>query len=55
MFNLYKKNKLILSAPYYEDLISFVEVLKKFNKKIINRREYRVMSNNEIIYSWKKR
>lgn len=55
MFNLYKNNKCILSAPYYEDLISFVEILKKYNKNFINRKEFEVKQNKQTIYKWRKK
>ena len=29
MFKLYKNGKLLLVAPYWEDLVSFVEIMKK--------------------------
>ena len=35
MFKLYKNEKLLLVAPYWEDLVSFVEILKKYNKSLL--------------------
>ena len=32
MFKLYKNNKIILTAPYWEDLVSFVKIIKKYNR-----------------------
>ena len=55
MFKLYKKEKLLLTAPYCEDLVSFVEIMKKYNKNFINRKEFKVKCNNEIIYKWKRK
>jgi len=55
MFCLYKKGKLLLTAPYWEDLVSFVEIIKKYNKNFINRKEYVVKCNNDVMYSWNKK
>ena len=55
MFTLYKNGKIILNAIYWEDLVSFVEILKKYNKNTINRKNYIVKSNNDVIYSWRKK
>ena len=55
MFNLYKNNKLILSAPYWEDLVDLVNILKKYNKNFINRKIFVIKCNNNVIYSWKKK
>ena len=55
MFNLYKNNKLILTATYWEDLVDFVNILKKYNKNFINRKEFIVKCNNDVMYSWKKK
>lgn len=54
MFCLYKKGKIILTAPYLEDLVSLVEILKKYNKKFINRKDFVVKCNNDVMYSWNK-
>lgn len=53
MFTLYKNKKLLLTAPYGEDLVSFVEIIKKYNKNIINRKDFVVKCNNDIFYYWK--
>ena len=55
MFTLYKKGKVLLTAPYWEDLVNFVEIMKKYNKNIINRKDFIVMCNNDVMYSWKKK
>lgn len=55
MFNLYKDGKLLLSALYWEDLVSFVEIIKKYNKNFINRKDFIVKCNNDVIYSWKRK
>ena len=55
MFTLYKNKKIILTAKYWEDLVSFVEIIKRYNKNFINRKEFLVKCNNEIIYSWKRK
>lgn len=55
-FGLYKKNKLLFVARYWEDLDEFVEELKKLNKKYIDRREFTIRTGKkEIIKSWYKR
>ena len=51
MFTLYKNNKAILNAKYWEDLVDFVNELKFLNKRFVDRREFTVKSQNEIIYS----
>lgn len=55
MFCLYKNGKIILTATYWEDLVSFVEIIKKYNKKFINRKEFVVKCNNDILNSWKRK
>ena len=35
MFKLYKNGKLLLVAPYWEDLVNFVEIIKKYNIRTI--------------------
>ena len=55
MFVLYKNNKAFLRGKYWEDLVDFVEELKDLNKKFVDRREFVVKSDNEILYNWIKR
>lgn len=56
MFKLYKKSKPLLKARHWEDLVSFVEELKEINNdEFVDRREFVVRNNNEIIYKWNKR
>lgn len=55
MFKLYKNDKIILTAPYWEDLVSFVEIIKKYNRNFINRKEFIVKSNDEVLYRWKRK
>lgn len=55
MFELYKKEKIQLVAPFWEDLVSFVEIIKKYNKDFINRKDFVVKHNNNIIYCWKRK
>lgn len=56
MFTLYKNGKPLLNAKYWEDLVDFVEELKKCNnKKFVDRREFEVKSYNETIYFWSRR
>ena len=53
MFTVYKNGKPLLNAKYWEDLVSFVEELKKINTpKFVDRREFLVKSYNEVIYKW---
>lgn len=52
---LYKNNKVLLYG-LWEDLIDFVEELKKLNQDFIDRREFKVTDiNNSILKEWKKR
>lgn len=55
MFKLYKNERLLLSAPYWEDLFDFVEIIKKYNKKYINRKEFVIKCNDELFYYWKRK
>ena len=56
MFKLYKNYKPLLKAKHWEDLVSFVEELKRINnEKYVDRREFIVKNNNEIIYKWNKK
>ena len=56
MFTLYKNNKPLLNAKYWEDLVEFVEELKKCNnKKFVDRREFTVKSFDEVIYYWNRK
>lgn len=54
MFSLYKNGKILLNATYWEDLVSFVEIMKQYNKRFINRKDYVVKCNNDVIYSWRR-
>ncbi|MBQ3413854.1 MAG: hypothetical protein IJH39_00570 [Clostridia bacterium] len=55
MFTLYKEQKALLNCRYWEDLVEFVEELKKLNKKYVDRRTFTVKCNNEIIYYWNRK
>ena len=55
MFTLYKNNKLLLTAPYWEDLVSFVDIMKRYTKNEIHRKEFVVKCNNDTIYYWKRK
>lgn len=55
MFKLYKNGKLLLVAPYWEDLVNFVEIIKKYNKKFINRKDFIIKCNDELFYYWKRK
>lgn len=49
------KNGKMLLAGYWEDLNYFVEELKRLNPRWVDRRDYKIMSGNEIIKEWKKK
>lgn len=55
MFTLWKKDKLLLHAMHWEDLVEFVEELKELNKKWVDRRMFTVKSYDEVIYSWNRK
>lgn len=55
MFTLYKNGKILLLGQYWEDLVDFVDELKKLNKKYIDRREFVVKSYNDVLYSWNRK
>ena len=55
-FGLYKNNKLLFVARYWEDLDEFVEELKRLNKKYVDRREFTIRTGeNEILKSWNRK
>jgi hypothetical protein len=54
-FALYRKEKIITVAKYYEDLEEFVEELKKLNPRWIDRREFTIRCKDEIIRSWQSK
>lgn len=54
-FTLYKNGIILLTSPYCEDLISFVEIIKRYNKKFINRKDFVIKNNGIIVYSWKRK
>lgn len=51
---LYKNGKKLL-VGCWEDLDYFVEELKRLNPKLVDRRDFKIMSGNEIIKEWKKK
>lgn len=52
---LYKNDKLLLRGMW-EDLVDFVEELKELNPKWVDRKEFKVLSNNgEILKQWFRR
>lgn len=52
---LYKNDKVLLYG-LWEDLIDFVEELKRLNQDFIDRREFKVNDiNNSTLKEWKKR
>lgn len=54
-FALCKNNKILLVAKYFEDLEYFVEELKKLNPDTIDRREFKIISGDEVIREWKRK
>ena len=49
---LYKNDKLLMRGMY-EDLEDFVEELKELNKKIVDRREFKVISpSGDVLKQW---
>jgi len=53
MFDLYNKDKLVLSANGLEILVNLVEILKKYNKHFINRKNFKIKKSDKIVYEWK--
>lgn len=51
-FALVKDNKILMVAKFFEDLEEFVEELKKLNPKWTDRRDFKIVSGNEIIKKW---
>lgn len=54
-FSLMKNNKILCVAKYFEDLEYFVEELKRLNKSTINRTEFKIVSQSEVIKEWKRK
>lgn len=52
MFTLYINNELLLYANHWEELVEFVEKLKKLNKKFIDRRKFVIKGYNQVLYRW---
>lgn len=55
MFCLYKNKKLIAYFYCWEDAVDFIEELKNLNHDFIDRRNFKIISNNgsnEIIKEW---
>ncbi len=55
MFDLYKKDKLIAHFQFWDDAEDFIEELKRLNSNEIDRREFKVMINNDIIKFWNRK
>ncbi len=53
-FALYKNDKILGVAKYFEDLEDFVEELKRVNKNWVDRRDFKIVCGNEIIREWKR-
>ena len=54
-FALCKNNKILGVAKYFEDLEYFVEELKRLNPKWVDRRDFKIISGNEIIKEWERK
>lgn len=54
-FALYKNDKILGVAKYFEDLEDFVEELKRLNKNRVDRREFKIVSGDQIIKEWEKK
>ena len=54
-FALCKNNKILCVAKYFEDLEYFVEELKRFNPNTIDRRDFKIISGDQIIREWKRK
>ena len=54
-FALCKNNKILMVAKYFEDLECFIEELKRLNPKTIDRRDFKIISGDEIIKEWKRK
>lgn len=55
MFDLYKNKKLIAKFKYWEDAVDFIEELKRLNPNEIDRRDYKVKSNRDVIKEWHRK
>ncbi len=52
MFDLYNKEQLVLSATCLKTLVNLVEILKKYNKRFINRKNFKIKSKDKVVYKW---
>lgn len=55
MATLYINNKPILNSKHWEDLVEFIEELKKLNPKFVDRRDFIVKSYEQVMYSWNRK
>ncbi len=55
MFTLYRDNIPILNSRYWEDLVDFIEELKRLNPKFVDRRNFIVKSYDQVMYSWNRK
>lgn len=55
MVTLYRNNIPILNAKHWEDLVEFIEELKRLNPKFVDRRDFIVKSYDQVMYSWNKK
>lgn len=55
LFTLYRNNIPILNARYWEDLVDFIEELKRLNPKFVDRRNFIVKSYDQVMYSWNRK
>lgn len=56
-WGLYKKDRLIVCAKYWEDLEYFLDEFKKLNKNYIDRREFtiKVLGSKQVFKAWSKK
>ena len=55
MATLYINNKPIQNSKHWEDLVEFIEELKKLNPKFVDRRNFIVKSCDQVMYSWNRK
>lgn len=55
MFSLYKNDELIAEFRHWEDAVDFIEELKRLNPYEVDRRNFEVKINNDVIKIWSRR
>jgi hypothetical protein len=54
MFELWAFNKMIARGKHWEDIEDFINELKKLNPNTVDRKNYKIMCNGEVIVDWKR-